>query len=67
MVPKSERQHLLQLFKAMVYAKNPGELEASYHGAFEDSMAKLHPRYCKYLKGIFSRREASDVSFDVTL
>ena len=41
-VPKSDRQHLLQLFKAMVYAKNPGELEASYHGALEDSTAKLH-------------------------
>ena len=57
-VPKSDRQHLLQLFKAMVYAKNPGELEASYHGALEDSTAKLHPRYCKYLTVIFSRREA---------
>lgn len=57
-VPKSDRQTLLQLFKAMVYARNPGELEASYHRALEDSTAKLHPRYCKYLTSIFSRREA---------
>ena len=47
-VPKSERQHLLQLFRAMVYSKNLGELEASFHWALEDSKAKLHPRYCKY-------------------
>ncbi|XP_062391790.1 uncharacterized protein LOC134079728 [Sardina pilchardus] len=56
-VPKTHRQHLLQLFKVLVYARSPSDLDASYHQAIQDSIASQYQKYTKHLAAVFKRRE----------
>ncbi|XP_076155836.1 uncharacterized protein LOC143139123 isoform X2 [Alosa pseudoharengus] len=56
-VPKTHRQHLLNLFKQLVYARSPLDLEASYNLAVQDSIAGRYSKYTNHLAAVFKRRE----------
>lgn len=55
-VPKGDRQRLLEIFKHLVYAVSPQDLEASYHQALQDPTVLKHQRYRDHLASVFTRR-----------
>ncbi|XP_058628486.1 uncharacterized protein LOC131538589 isoform X2 [Onychostoma macrolepis] len=56
-VPKGDRQWLLDIFKKMVYAMSPEELEASYHQALQDPAVLKHQQYRDHLTAVFAQRK----------